>query len=110
MSGYIVALRYTAAAGGYAGVITWTRFKSKEGFDAWFNDGGNKDHEVVEEGITEGRAIALCDTTPLRSLITAAFEASTDKSTGQINPKILVDQMRQAGFVIGHRFSKFANG
>ena len=60
MSEYIVALRYTAAARAHAGIVTWTSFHSKEDFDKWFSNGENREQEVVEEEITEERAIRLC--------------------------------------------------
>jgi len=95
MDGYIVALRYTAAAGGYAGVVIWRRFQSKEIFDAWFNGGGNEEQEVVEEGICPERAIKLCEQTPLHSFITAAVQESTDPVTGRMNHRLVEDRLRQ---------------
>ena len=87
---YNVALRYTEAAGGYAGVITWVTFISKEHFQNWSADQGEPwIHEVVEEGISEERATALARTTPFASRVKAALEDATDPKTGEVSDQIL---------------------
>ncbi|HEV3244762.1 MAG TPA: hypothetical protein VG102_00200 [Candidatus Paceibacterota bacterium] len=98
-TGYNVALRYTTDAGGYAGVVTWTSFPSKAEFDGWFEAGGNREQEVVEEGITEDRAIELCRTTPLRSYVAAAIDESTNPATGVVDHgrvKVRLQEVRLA--------------
>jgi len=92
MSGYNVAFRYTD--GGYAGVVTWSSFGSKHEFDDWRRNGGGKGEEVVEEGITQERAIELTRTTPLRSRIAAAIDESTDRDTGEVNNDLLRRHLR----------------
>lgn len=64
---YNVSFRYTKAAGGYEGVITWSSFKSKEAFDKWWaeNPGVREKQEIVEQGITSERAIELTRSTPV---------------------------------------------
>ncbi|MBI3572108.1 hypothetical protein HY091_01065 [Candidatus Kaiserbacteria bacterium] len=95
---YIVALRYTKEAGGYAGVVTWTVSPSKAAFDAQFKD--YKDLEVVEEGISEERAIQLCKSTPPQSLLLAALQDATDRETGHINFLLLRGNIERALFGI----------
>ena len=89
---YNVALRYNKLAGGYAGVITWTSFKNKTHFDKWF--ARVKDREIVEEGITQERAVALARTTSFASRVAAALEEATDKQTGEISDDILLMKIR----------------
>lgn len=85
---YIVALRYTKAAGAYANAITWTNWKTKENFDEWFNGQPEpKQQVVVEEGITAERAVELVKTTPLLTHLAVAVERATDRETGKIDPK-----------------------
>lgn len=102
-SEYIVALRYTKAAGGYAGVVTWTPFPSKAEFDKWFEEMGNKDQEVVEEGITDARAIELSQRTPLRSYVRAAVEEATDPRTGIVDRDIANLKMQNVAIMAGRR-------
>ena len=106
MSDHIVALRYTAAAGDYAGVITWTPFTSKKDFDEWFNTIGKKDQEVVEEGISEERAIELCQTTPLRSYVAAAIDESTNPTTGHINDDLVRSRLHDVRLAYGFRATR----
>jgi hypothetical protein len=42
------------------GAITWTSFKSKEHFDKWYDAKMRDWYEVVEEGVTQQRAVDLC--------------------------------------------------
>jgi len=46
--------------GTHCGVITWTSFESKEAFDEWYNEKMKSWYQVVEEGVSEQRAIELC--------------------------------------------------
>ncbi len=100
---YLVALRYTKAAGGYAGVVTWTPFPSKADFDKWFEEIGKKEQEVVEEGITEARAIELSQLTPLRSYCRAAVQEATDPATGIVNRDIADLKMQNIAILAGRR-------
>ncbi|MBU2158641.1 hypothetical protein KKD81_00495 [Patescibacteria group bacterium] len=90
--GYVVALRYKAKAGGYAGVITWTQFTSGEAFDKWFSS--QDEHEIVERGITEARALELADSTPTKCLLMAAVEDHCNKQTGEPYPDRLMAEIR----------------
>jgi len=42
------------------GAITWSAHKSKEYFDKWYDEKMRSWYEVVEQGVTEERAIELC--------------------------------------------------
>jgi len=94
---YIVSFRNTL--GGHAGVITWTSFESKDAFDAWMNEGNASSLEVVEEGITQERAIELTRSTPIASYFRAAVEDSIDPVTGQIYPDLLRSNLSEVGFI-----------
>ncbi|MEK7628278.1 MAG: hypothetical protein AAB421_02575 [Patescibacteria group bacterium] len=86
-------MRYKKAAGGYAGVVTWTPFASKADFDIWFAKGGH-DQEVVEEGISTERAIRLALDTPLEYSIAAAREKATDPKTGAFDEAVFRFEMQ----------------
>jgi hypothetical protein len=92
--GYVVALRYTSKAGGYAGVVTSTDFGSKAEFDAWFLT--QDKHEVVEEGITLDRAVQLADATPVKCLLMSAVEEYCESRTGElISGDLLIGKIEQ---------------
>lgn len=42
------------------GAITWTSFRDKEYFDGWYNEKMRSWYQVVEENVSEERAIELC--------------------------------------------------
>ncbi len=100
MSGYNVAFRYTQAAGGYAGIVTWSSFGSKQEFDDWRKNGGGEEEEVVEEGITQERAIELTRTTPLHSYVAAAIDESTNRDTGEVNDDLVRSRLQEV--VLAH--------
>lgn len=50
----------TIASGTHTGVITRTLFKSKADFDQWNDEKMKSWYEVVEEGVSEERAVELC--------------------------------------------------
>ncbi|KND51813.1 MAG: hypothetical protein ABA06_00955 [Parcubacteria bacterium C7867-001] len=95
---YNVALRYTEKAGGYAGVIFWSSYPSKEALHEFI--GSQEKLEIVEEGITEELATALTRQTPSRSYANAALAAATDPETGEVNPDLLEHEMSKAVFGI----------
>jgi hypothetical protein len=101
--GYIVALRYTEAAGGYAGITTWSVFASKSEFDTWYDEATRKDQAVVEEGITKERAVELCQRTPLRSYVRAALADARNPDTGEINSDIARMKLASVMLVVGPR-------
>lgn len=100
---YIVALRYTAAAGAHAGIVTWTPFGSKMEFDEWFKNGGSKEQEVVEQDITQERAIELARKTPLGSYTRAAIHESTDPATGKVNSELLRSRVQEIALALSSR-------
>lgn len=91
--GHVVALRYTPKAGGYAGVMTWTVFPSKAEFDAWLVSQDKQ--EVVEQGITEERAIEIAKQTPLKCYLMSAVEEGCNPETGEVYPEIMMDKIHQ---------------
>lgn len=95
---YNVALRYTEKAGGYAGVIFWSSYPSKEALHE-FIDSQDK-LEIVEEGVSQERAVALTRQTPPQSYVNAALEASRNPETGEIYPDLLEHEMSKAAFGI----------
>ena len=74
---YNVAFRYTNQAGGFAGVITWTSYSSKEEFDAQWAQRNNGMEEIVEEGITAERAMELASSTLGQCRMNAILEEHT---------------------------------
>ena len=100
---YIVVLAYNKAAGGYAGVRTWSPYSSKTEFDAWFKSIGHKDHEVVDEGVTEDRAIEICSQTRGRNYLRAALDEATDRRTGRVNPELARMRMMTVALAVGPR-------
>jgi len=85
---YNVAFVYTKKAEGYEGVRTWTTFESKAGFDKWYTDKVKAMQTVLEEDITEERAIQLTEQTPVSSYVGAAIQEASNPD-GSINPELL---------------------
>lgn len=90
--GYIAATRGTAKAGGYAGVVTWSDWGTKKKFESYL--ASQDEQEVVEEGITQDRAIELCEAVPRAFHIEAALDDATDPSTNEIMPDYLSHRLR----------------
>ena len=42
------------------GVITWSTYKSKAHFDQWYDDKMKGWYQVVEEGVSQEKAVELC--------------------------------------------------
>ncbi|MBI5140464.1 MAG: hypothetical protein HZA94_03410 [Candidatus Vogelbacteria bacterium] len=42
------------------GAVTWSSYKSKEEFEALYDEGAKKQEEVVAEGVSEEQAVELC--------------------------------------------------
>lgn len=64
---YNVVFKYTKEAGGYAGVITWTAYLSKEHFNECWNalsEEAKKKEMILKEGISEKECIKLSEETP----------------------------------------------
>lgn len=80
---YIAALRYNSNAGGYAGVITWTDWGTKEDLEKFI--ASQSQQEVVEEGITADRAVELVRTTPAAARIEACIDGATNPKTGEVD-------------------------
>ena len=86
-TGYLVALR-----DGY-GVITFTRFDSKEAFDDTYRQ--NIFGEVVEQDITSDRGIHLSRMTPVASRIARAIAATRDAGTGKNHIDLLAHHVAE---------------
>ncbi len=102
---YLVAFRGTEAAGGFKGIVTWTAFTSKEDFDKWCAREGKKSLEkagILEEGITEDRAVELTKSTPIESRITAAMEQAVDPETGKLNREKMFFVAERTAWAIQH--------
>jgi hypothetical protein len=87
--GYNVAFAYTAEAGRYEGDVTWTTFRSKEAFDAWYTDEIRSRERIVEEGITRERALELVGLTPKACRRAAALQDAT-MPDGTVNEEMLL--------------------
>lgn len=97
MDHYNVAFRHTRKTGCYHGVVIWTSFASKEKFDEWYTDEIKEKQKVVEEGITQKRAIELTQDTPLACRIAAALQDAKN-SEGEVNTYILKMKMETIFF------------
>ncbi|MDD4761919.1 MAG: hypothetical protein PHZ25_02770 [Candidatus Pacebacteria bacterium] len=95
---YNVAFRKTSKTGGFQGIITWMSFSSKNDFEKWYTDEIREQNEVVEEGITEERAVELTKTTPIKCWIAAAKQKATQPD-GTINTFILEMEMVAVRFM-----------
>lgn len=42
------------------GAITWSSFQSKKDFDTWHDEKMRDWYEVVDQGVTDERAVELC--------------------------------------------------
>ena len=75
---YTVAFRGRKTSGGYEGVITSSTWESKEEFQKWAKTRAGMNRleidEVLEEGITEDRALQLGRSTPIKSRIAVAIQ------------------------------------
>lgn len=76
--GYRVVFRGTKAAGGYEGIMTWTQFASKKDFDKWYTLEMKRKETIVEEGVTEERAVELTMQTPFACRVAAAIQEAFD--------------------------------
>jgi hypothetical protein len=101
---YNVVFRNIVAESGYAGIITWTSFKDKAAFDAWFTPKLRGWYEVVAEGVTSEQAVELTHTTPAASRLRAARAAATDKD-GNIHEGVYQYQLTNAMFAMGQDFA-----
>lgn len=68
---YNVAFVGTPASGDYEGVITWSSYLSKEEFDKAYTPEMKAKQAIVEEGITDERAVELAKQTPEDKIIRA---------------------------------------
>lgn len=84
--------------GAYQGIVTWTSFSSKADFDKWYTDEIRAREEVVEEGISQNRAMQLVDSTPLKCRIAAAKQDATEPD-GTVNEFILEMELAKVAFV-----------
>lgn len=101
---YAVVFEYTAAAGGYAGVRTWTAFKSQADFEKWLKQPDNKVLEkerVIAQGVTDEEAIRITEGTPVECYAAACIEEATGRS-GHINEMLLEAQLSGAAMAVAH--------
>jgi len=91
---YIVVFAYTKEAGGYEGVVVWTRFSSKEDFEKWYTEYLKKRQRVIAEGVTAERAMELVKQTPRSCRIAAALQEATDRTSGEVNEGIFQMKLR----------------
>lgn len=101
---YIVVLAYNANAGGYSGVRTWSAYDSKAEFDEWYRKEGTAEYDIVAAGVTERRAIQLCQQTPLRNYVRAAVAEATGPD-GLVNTEIAQMKMFEVMLVRGGRLA-----
>lgn len=94
---YNVAFRYTAAAGGYHGVVTWSTYPSKEYFDEKVRPRLSEMHEeILEEGISSERAVELVRQTPFAARVRVALQEATLPGSDEVDDEILRMHLAQA--------------
>lgn len=71
---YNVVFEYTKATGGFEGVRTWTTFSSQEEFNQWLDDSVLEKQKVLAKGVTQEKAIEICDQTPMTCRYAAAAQ------------------------------------
>lgn len=89
-SSYIVAFKSNL------GVITWTAYPSKEDFEKSRPDGTSE--SVLEEGITDARAVALVNTTSPLAYNLHAMRQATDPVSGAVDFNTLDHELAKARF------------
>ncbi len=92
MTEYIVAFKRKSNGPG-ACVVTWSSFNSKEDFDAVFRTDAYSDEDILEQGITQKRAIELVRKTPPE----ARFDAALENSRG-MGPEVMAMELANAAF------------
>jgi hypothetical protein len=95
--GYNVVLRNTKNTGFDEGLVRWQSFESKEAFEKWYTPEIKERQAVVEEGVSEERAIELASQTPFACRIASAVKEATN-SSGKINEKRLKVNLEKAIF------------
>lgn len=91
---YNVVYKYNESKGGYAGVIFWVGYSSKQEFEKFLTEDKKKDSDVVEQGISEERCIELTKQTPDICRLTAAVQDSI--VAGTVNIELLRVHLRNA--------------
>jgi hypothetical protein len=71
---YNVVFRNTKANGSSEGLITYRSFESKEAFNKQYTAKIKKLEAIVEEGVSDERAIKLCAQTPFACKIASAVK------------------------------------
>ena len=92
---YNVAFVYTEKVKGYEGIRTWTTFKSKKAFDAWYTPEMKARETVLAKGISDEECVKLVQKTPVASQLAAALQNARSPKTGKINPFALRMGLRQ---------------
>jgi hypothetical protein len=95
--GYNVVLRNTKNTGFYEGIVRWQSFESKEALEKWYTPEIKECQAIVEEGVSEERAIELTSHTPFACRIASAVKEATN-SSGEINEKRLKSNVEKAIF------------
>lgn len=101
---YNVAFVYTRKAKkGYEGVRTWTTFKNKAEFEAWYTPEIKAKEEVLEEGISDERCIELVRKTPIACYAASAVQDATNQQTGKVNRHVLKMRLQQVALAAALR-------
>lgn len=94
--GINVVFEYTEAAGGYAGVRTWTNFASQAELDKFLAEVGETKKRVLHTGVTQEQAVMLTKQTPTLSYIGSALEEAVDQN-GVFHPEVFQMKMLTLG-------------
>lgn len=80
---YRVVFRNTSGSVS-TGTITWSSFTDKQAFKEWYNQKMQAWYEVMEEDVTEERAIKLCSTPEATHAVLVSGLREIDELLSQI--------------------------
>lgn len=96
---YTVVFEYTKESGGFKGVRTWSQFDSKEAFNDWYTPEIKSKRSILEENISDEKAIRIANQTPLECYRAAAYEEARNSKTGIINRSLLEIKLMDMNFM-----------
>lgn len=100
MGDYNVVFEYTAKAGGYAGVRTFTSYDDEA--DLKKHQNLNSHERIVAKGVTLEKAQELTALTPEFSRLTVIIEEACYAKDEHVDPKILEHHLMMAIFALKH--------
>jgi len=85
---YNVVFRNTTGGQYSDGAITWSTFQSKEDFNNWYDAKLKSWYQVVEQGVTQERALELCSTPEEDEVIRGILCREVNKALEQLGEEL----------------------